>query len=189
MLDADGRPLEQRQREATVERGVDSQPRLTGKPAEHARFDRRAPIARQRQQDFDLVVLDKKADELDVEILAARHRARPRVVAPRRVEKKLARQRDGAPQRVERGFPAKRIEDREDIAGFRARRELTRDGVTRCIVRLSQALANRGDELRPPAIAAGARRKDVVGRNAQPEQPVRRARAVRQPIEERQIGG
>ncbi len=64
-----------------------------------------------------------------------------------------------------------------------------RHRAARPLVGVAQTFTQRGGEFRSPAVQMGIRSKKVIGCDAQPEHAVGRARAVRQPIEKREVGG
>ena len=147
-----------------------------------------AAIAGEREENFDFVVIGEDANEFGVEIVAPRHGAGARIVAGGGGEEPLARQGGRALQNMERGFAAERFEARENVGGLGAGREFARDRAARRVVGVPEALGQRGGEFGAVRERLERARQEIIGRDAQPEQPVGGARAARQRREERQIG-
>ena len=188
LLQARGPAIEQRLGQPPIQRSLDPLSGATRERGEKPQIDRGAAVADKREQNFDFVVIGEEANELGVEIVAPRHGAGARVVPGGGGEKPLARQGGRALQNMERGFAAEQFDAREDVGGLGAGRELARDRVARRVVGVPEALGQRGGEFGAVRGRLERSGEEIIGRDAQPEQPVGGARAARQRREERQIG-
>ncbi len=143
MFQAHRLAIEQRPGEAPIRRRLDPLVGATGERGEKPRFDRRAAVPGERDENFDFLVIDEDANELGVEVVAPRDGAGARVVACGGGEESLARRDGGELQNVERGFAAAEFEARKDVGGLGAGREFARDRTARRVVGVPDGLGQR----------------------------------------------
>ncbi len=127
LLQARRPAIEQRLGQPSIQRSLDALFGAAGERGIKPRIDGGAAVSRERDEDFDFVVIGEHADEFGVEVVAPRDRAGARIVARGGGEQPLARQRDRALQNMERGLAAEGFEGREDVGGLGAGREFARD--------------------------------------------------------------